>query len=156
VTFLLHTTSKPKISYADLAQIFSTTTPTLSEVSEAVRNIRSKKFPDWRLVGTAGSFFKNPIIKKSSAEHLRSKYPELPLHAVSDDETKVSLGYILDKVCNLKGFRVDKVGLSPAQALVLINYGDATAAEITSFVTEIKKIVFEKTNLVIECEVQFI
>jgi len=158
VNFLLNKKINPKISYADLKNIFTSAENILHprEVRGAVINIRANKFPNWRVVGTAGSFFKNPIIKKSEAEALRARYPGLPVYPLGPTAAKVSLGYILDKVANLKGFRVGQVGLYKDQALVLINHGGATAQEIISFVKIVSAKVEELTGIKIEPEVRFV
>lgn len=157
VRFRLSSTPVPRVSYRDLAQYFaSTPLPTLTAVREAVAFIRSRKFPDWHTVGTAGSFFKNPIVEREIADALTALYPELPVFEVNEREKKVSLGYVLDKICGLKGYRHGAVGLYEAQALVLVNYGGATTAEIRGFVREVATIVKEKTRLEIEPEVRTI
>jgi UDP-N-acetylmuramate dehydrogenase len=156
VNFLLHKKFTAKVSYADLAKRFSTELPTAQSVRDALIEIRGNKFPDWKVVGTAGSFFKNPIIPRVQGEALRAQYAELTLYDVSADTVKVPLGYILDKVCNLKGFRVGNVGLYPEQALVLVNYGGATPAQINAFVEEIKSRVFADTGIIIEPEVKYV
>lgn len=154
VTFLLHKDSSPYLHYHDLATFFSgTTTPNISDVRQAVIEIRSKKFPDWTQTGTAGSFFKNPVISRTAAEGLRVVYPELPLYDVSNSLVKCSLGYVLDKVCGLKGYGRGRVRLYEKQALVLVAETGASADDIKNFVDEITEIVFLKTKIVIECEV---
>ncbi len=75
---------------------------------------------------------------------------------VDAQTAKVSLGYVLDKVCGLKGYRQGAVGLFEAQALVLVNYGGATAFDIMNFVHEVSKIVYQKTMITIEPEVRFV
>lgn len=156
VNFLGHKKFTAKVSYADLQKIFSIATPTAQSVREALIKIRSEKFPDWKVVGTAGSFFKNPIIARSHGLALQAKYKDLPIYDVSADLVKVPLGYILDKVCNLKGYREGNVGLYKEQALVLVNYGGATAGEISAFVEEIKSRVYSATGITIEPEVRIV
>ena len=156
VFFTLKENSAPKIAYADLQKYFSDNTPTLSEVRKAVATIRSQKFPDWKKVGTAGSFFKNPFISVAEADRLRAVYPELPVYEMGSDIVKIPLGYVLDKLCGLKGYQVGNVGLFQAQALVLVNYGGATTDEIKNFAAEITEKVFAKTKIVINPEVTFI
>ncbi len=126
--------------------------PSLEEIRKAVLEIRSKKFPDFSKVGTAGSFFKNPIISVSRFEKLKAKYPELPFFAAKDG-VKIPLAFILDKICGLKGFKKGNVELFQNQPLVLMNTGGATAKEISEFSAEIKKVVKEKTDIGIEEEV---
>lgn len=156
VTFLLTRNFVPKISYTDLKNYFGELIPTALEVRAAVQMIRSKKFPDWTRVGTAGSFFKNPIIPKSEAIALLSAYPLLPVYEVDENNVKIPLGFVLDKICGLKGFTDGGVGLFAAQALVLVHDGTVTTHEILNFVSLIQKKVFEKTKIKIEPEVRFI
>lgn len=157
VELYLSTEVKQKISYADLQKYFTdNTSPTQNEIREAVKNIRAQKFPDWTKVGTAGSFFKNPLVTKEHYEQLQMEYPDLPGYESEEGMVKISLGYVLDKVCGLKGYRDGKVGLSEAQALVLINYEDASAEEVKHFVEKIKEKVFEKTKIKIYPEVIFV
>jgi len=154
VIFSLRRELSPQLEYKDLKNYFTTyTTPSLSEIREAVIQIRSQKFPDWTVVGTAGSFFTNPIITKSHFTKLLTKYPDLPGYEMTNDRIKVPLGWILDKVCNLRGYQVGNVGTYEAQSLVVVNYGDATAAEVKSFADRISEKVFQATEIKIEWEV---
>jgi len=157
VTFRLSKEPKPNISYKDLAAFFATqkTPPSPKNIREAVLQIRSKKFPDLSKVGTAGSFFKNPIVSAEQFSTLKSKYPDLPSFAAKNG-VKVPLAYILDKICGLKGFKKGNVELFQNQPLVLVNTGSATAKEIRDFSAEIKKAVKEKTDIDIEEEVVFV
>ncbi len=153
VAFLLTNTATPNLSYKDLQNYFNeNTTPQLSEIREAVLSIRSKKFPDWNVEGTAGSFFKNPVVAKEVFNELQQRYPEVPGFVVNNDQVKVSLGWILDKVCGLKGYTKGKVRLFETQALVLVCEKGTESNEIENFADEIAKKVFEKTNLKIEKE----
>ncbi len=156
VSLRLKKNSAPKISYADLAKIFVDIVPTIKEVRDAVIKIRNSKFPDWRVLGNAGSFFKNPIITKTHYEQLMIQYESLPAYESGEDMVKIPLGYVLDRICGLRGYRVGAVGLYEAQALVLVNYGGATEVEVKKFVAEITKKVFDKTKIKIEPEVNFI
>lgn len=153
VTYRLHTTPTPQVTYKDLAQFFATVTPSLAVIRAAVIAIRSKKFPNWHEVGTAGSFFKNPTIPRAQYEALCTRYPELPGFDAGGDLVKVPLGWILDKVLNLKGTGTDTVGTYQGQALVLINKGGATAADFTTFAERITQQVHEATGIVVEWEV---
>jgi UDP-N-acetylmuramate dehydrogenase len=157
VTLKLSIEPQPQLGYADIA-----TLATRSEVltPQIVRNeiisVRSKKFPDWSVVGTAGSFFKNPFITRAAYELLKEKYEALPGFLQDSGDIKVSLGYILDKVCGLRGYCEGPVCLFEKQALVLIAREGATASDVKKFVNKVTSIVFEKTNIKIECEVQFV
>ncbi len=124
---------------------------TPQEIREAVIKIRKEKLPDWHMLGTAGSFFKNPIVPIGSVN-----YPDLPKYPYSDTHEKISLAWIIDKICGLKGYRKGNVGLYQNQALVIVNYGGATKQEIDDFANEIAKKVKEMTGLDIEREVETI
>jgi len=156
VTFRLQKNYTPTLTYGDLQSLQSREQLTPRMVRDAVIAIRAQKFPNCKKVGTAGSFFKNPIITNEQYTQLKQQYSELPGYLQADGMVKVSLGWILDKVCNLRGYTEGNVGLYEAQALVLVNNRTATAAEIDVFAKKISEIVFSKTNIHIEREVCFI
>jgi len=154
VTLKLSLNEKPQCTYADLAKYFDNEkTPTVLSIRHAVQDIRSKKFPNWTEVGTAGSFFKNPIVPESVAQALVEKYPDLPHYNEADEMVKLSLAYILDKVCGLRGYKKGNVGLYEKQALVLVVEKGACASEVIEFANEVTQKVFLKTELQIEQEV---
>ncbi len=111
----------------------------MHDIRKAVCEIRKNKFPDWHSVGTAGSFFKNPTISKEAFILLSSKYPGIPGYEQKNGSYKIALGWVLDKVLSLKGYRTGAVGLYSEQALVLVNHGGATADAIKKFSDEIIK-----------------
>jgi UDP-N-acetylmuramate dehydrogenase len=157
VTFALSKEPRPRVSYADLAKRYSDSIPNHpQDIRDSVISIRSSKFPDWHSTGTAGSFFKNPIIPRTQAEALREHYPDLPLYDVDALRVKCSLGYILDKVCGLRGYGEGTVRLYEKQALVLVAESGATAYEIEQFSDMIIKKVFSATGIQIEREVTFV
>jgi UDP-N-acetylmuramate dehydrogenase len=154
VTFVLSLQPRPQLTYADLIQYFvDKPAPILGDIRQAVQLIRAQKFPNWNITGTAGSFFKNPIVPKKVAEVLLEKYPELPSYSEEGDMVKLSLGYILDKICGLKGYKQGKVRLYEKQALVLVAERGAKASEIILFAEDIKQKVFLETGIKIEYEV---
>jgi UDP-N-acetylmuramate dehydrogenase len=154
VTCTLATDREPRLEYGDLQQLDQATC-TLADVRAKVIEIRSSKFPDWHTVGTAGSFFKNPIISVDQHTQLLQQYPALPTFVMPDGRYKISLGWVLDKVCDLRGYRVGAVGLYHNQALVLINTGDSATA-IEDFAAQIAALVYDKTAIKIEPEVRFV
>lgn len=166
VTYALSRVSMPRLEYKDLAERFSKAgvgaqerspfAPTPADIRAAVIDIRKKKFPDLKVVGTAGSFFKNPIVSKDEAAALHLLYPELPTYPQSDGRVKVSLGFVLDKICGLRGWRDGGVGLYENQALVLVNYENASAKNISDFAEKVAEKVFSKTKIKIEPEVNFL
>jgi UDP-N-acetylmuramate dehydrogenase len=152
--FALNPKGRPNLVYKDLKDYFAgKPEPTLAQMREAVVEIRTRKLPNLTQVGTAGSFFKNPVVPKEQYELLARRFPGLTGHDEGSGMMKVSLGWILDKVCGLKGVRRGAVGTHAAQALVLVNYG-GTAAEVEGFAKSIAESVKEKTGLEIEWEVE--
>lgn len=157
VTFLLTKTPTPVLSYNDVTRYFKDNPkPTLRDIREAIIAIRSKKFPDWRIVGTAGSFFKNPVLTEAAFKALRGKHPTVPGFTLPDGRIKVPLGFVLDKILNLKGERTGDVGLYEDQALVLVNYGGASYTEVETFAKDIVERVKVATGIDVEYEVTYI
>jgi UDP-N-acetylmuramate dehydrogenase len=154
VTFRVSREPSPQVTYRDLAlQFANDNAPTIRQVREAVCAIRKNKFPDWRNLGTAGSFFKNPIVRNETYAVLHEKYPDLPAYIYDDQHYKIALGWILDHVLALKGFREGNVGLYERQALVLINHGGGTAKEVLAFSDSIMQKIFDATGIHVEREV---
>lgn len=160
VAFRLKKNGMPNISYKDVANFFAKENedvtqikvPTVADVRNAIIKIRSEKLPDIKKYGTAGSFFKNPIISAEKYAELLEKFPGMPSYPVGGDK-KIPLAWILDKVCGLNGYREGNVGLYETQPLALVNFGGATSTEIKNFAKKIANIVKEKTEIEIEWEV---
>jgi len=155
VTFLLDKKFKPVLGYPDLQKYFSDSTPTIEKLRSAILEIRRHKFPDLGKVGTAGSFFKNPIIDSGHYARLTKVYPELPGYAQTRG-VKVSAAWLIDNVAQAKGIREGNVGTHGSQALVFVNYGQATATELDIFATKISDLVFKKTGIQLAREVCFV
>lgn len=158
VTYCLSKEAQPVLTYKDVKNYFKDSAhPSLSEVRDAICGIRSKKFPDWNEVGTAGSFFKNPIISREQYEVLKEQYPDMPSYYVAGTErVKIPLGYVLDKILSMRGVEDGLVGTYQEQALVLIAKKGSTAQDITQFAKAIEKKVFDATSITIEWEVTFL
>ncbi|HEY1196032.1 UDP-N-acetylmuramate dehydrogenase [Flavobacterium sp.] len=149
---------KINTSYGDiLAELAKNniTEPALKDVSNAVIAIRQSKLPDPKELGNSGSFFKNPIISKSDFEKIHQKFPEMKFYEVSDTEVKVPAGWLIEQA-GFKGKRFGDAGVHKNQALVLVNYGNATGQEILAVSKEVQKTVFEKFGIQIEAEVNVI
>ncbi|MDP3661708.1 MAG: UDP-N-acetylmuramate dehydrogenase [bacterium] len=156
VAFRLQKDGAPNLQYKDLAEYFSSGgAPTLQQIRRAVLEIRARKFPDLKTHGTAGSFFKNPIISKEKFEELKKRFPGLSGFPVPSG-VKVPLAWILDKICGLKGFEQDNTALWKDQPLVLVNKGGASASAVSALADNIAHIVKEKTGIEIEREVNFL
>ncbi|MFH7013058.1 UDP-N-acetylmuramate dehydrogenase [Flavobacterium sp. FlaQc-52] len=131
------------------------TTPTLKDVSNAVIAIRQSKLPDPKELGNSGSFFKNPILLKSDFEKIHQKFPEMKFYEVSDTEVKVPAGWLIEQA-GFKGKRFGDAGVHKNQALVLVNYGNATGQEILAVSKAVQDTVFKTFGIHIEAEVNVI
>lgn len=143
-------------SYRDVAEWFAGrggNRPAPAEVREAVLAIRRRKMPDVAETGTAGSFFKNPVLTREDYEALAARYPGLPGMEERSQRVKVPLAWILDKVCGLRGARRGPVGTHAGQALVIVNEG-GSASEVEAFADEIAATVLARTGIAIEWEVE--
>lgn len=157
VTFALQKNGILKTDYKDVQEYFlkhAITGASVSDVRNAVIAIRTAKLPDVREYGTAGSFFKNPIVSNNLANEVLRKYPDIPLYPAGTDTKKISAGWLLDKVCRLKGVEAGRVGTYKNQALVIVNHGGATTKEVLEFAKSLQKQVKEKTGVSLEFEVQ--
>ncbi|MFC4222204.1 UDP-N-acetylmuramate dehydrogenase [Flagellimonas marina] len=129
--------------------------PTIRDISNAVIAIRKSKLPDPKELGNSGSFFKNPIVSHKTYTKLIKKYPKLPSYEVEDGEYKIPAGWLIEQ-CGFKGKRFGDAGVHEKQALVLVNYGNATGAEIWKLAQHIQKEVDEQFKIKIQPEVNII
>jgi UDP-N-acetylmuramate dehydrogenase len=128
---------------------------TIQAISQAVVNIRSSKLPDWKIVGNAGSFFKNPIIKEEQLYHLKDSYPNIVFFPAGEGYVKLAAGWLIEQ-CGWKGYKEGDAGCYPMQALVLVNYGNAKGEEIYRLSEKIIQSVKEKFDVTLEREVNII
>jgi UDP-N-acetylmuramate dehydrogenase len=140
---------------ADTLKEMGVTQPSVKTISDAVIHIRQTKLPDPKVIGNAGSFFKNPEIPVFSFEKIKSDYPEVPSYPTVSGMTKVPAGWLIEK-CGWKGKVVGHTGVHKNQALVLVNYGEAKGEEIKTLSIEIQKSVKAKFGIELEAEVNFI
>jgi UDP-N-acetylmuramate dehydrogenase len=149
---------KINISYGDIAGELakkSIENPSLTDVSNAVIAIRQSKLPDPKELGNSGSFFKNPILLKTEFEPIHAKFPEMKFYEVSETEVKVPAGWLIEQA-GFKGKRFGDAGIHKNQALVLVNYGNATGQEILAVSRDIQATVFRIFAIHIEAEVNLI
>ncbi|WP_375240331.1 UDP-N-acetylmuramate dehydrogenase [Polaribacter sp.] len=129
--------------------------PSLQDVSNAVIAIRKSKLPDPKEIGNSGSFFKNPVISKDQFLELQKENPNIPNYPVSDTEIKVPAGWLVEQ-SGFKGKRFGDVGIHEKQALVLVNYGNASGKEIYLLAQKIQEKVFKSFGISLEIEVNVI
>lgn len=128
---------------------------TIQTISEAVIKIRQSKLPDPQVVGNAGSFFKNPTIALSHYEVLLQTHSSMPGYQVDNQNIKVPAGWLIEQ-CGWKGKTIKNVGVHPKQALVLVNYGGGSGAEILALAKQIQASVFQKFEIKLTPEVNII
>lgn len=155
VTLELKKSFTPNISYGALKQHLQEEGiqhPTLQEVSNAVIDVRQSKLPDPNEIGNNGSFFKNPVIDVFHYDELKKSYHDLPGYPVTEHLVKIPAGWLIDRA-GWKGFRKGDAGVHKKQALVLVNYGKASGAEIVSLSTLIQNDIVKKYGIKLHREV---
>jgi UDP-N-acetylmuramate dehydrogenase len=125
--------------------------PTATDVSRAICSIRSEKLPDPAVLGNAGSFFKNPLVSTTLVAQLKGEYPDLVAYAQPDGQMKLAAGWLIERA-GWKGFRDADAGVHKAQALVLVNYGDATGLQLLDLAQRIQKDISERFHVELEME----
>ncbi len=131
------------------------TQPTPLGVAEAISRIRMRKLPNPALIGNAGSFFKNPLVDPETLGRLLAAHPALPHWPVGAGQAKLSAAWLIE-ACGLKGLRAGDAGISPLHALVLVNFGNATGAQIGTLAEQVRETVRAQFEVEIEAEPRII
>ena len=158
VLFKLAKNKKLNLEYVPLKNLFDrkgNNEISIQDVRDAVILIRKSKLPEPTEIGNAGSFFKNPIITSGKSEELKREFNDLNGYPEQNNKVKISAGWLIEK-CGLKGKRIGNVGVHEKQALVIVNYGNASGKEIVEFSKMIKSKVEEKFGIKIINEVNII
>ena len=159
VEFALPRSAPLKLDYAGIGDELATmgvSHPTPSLVAEAVCRIRRRKLPDPAVIGNAGSFFKNPIVPARFAADLQSAHAALPVFRGNDDSTrKLSAAWLIDQ-CGWKGHRDGDAGVAASHALVLVNHGHATGAQLLDLARRIAESVQQRFGVALEPEPRII
>jgi UDP-N-acetylmuramate dehydrogenase len=155
VQFRLSTHPQIRTQYGDIQATldgWGISQPTIRDISNAVIHIRQSKLPNPAEIGNCGSFFKNPVVKNEVIPALQAQHPDLKTYPASEGFTKVPAGWLIEKG-GWKGFRRGSIGVHAKQALVLVNYGGGTGAEIIALAKEIQADIFQKFGIELEMEV---
>ena len=148
---------KVKVDYGAIQKELAhmgTSEPTPKQISNAIIAIRESKLPDPAKLGNSGSFFKNPIVNIELADKLVSQYPDIPCYDALDGK-KIAAGWLIEKA-GWKGFRDGDAGVHKKQALVLVNYGEATGAQILDLSKKIIADIHQKFEVLLETEVNLL
>lgn len=158
VTFRLDKNPKFNTSYGAIGQeleMMGATDLSIGLISQAVINIRSSKLPDWKIIGNAGSFFKNPVIGNEQFADIKEAFPQVVAFPAAAQTTKLAAGWLIEQ-CGWKGFRRGDAGCYSKQALVLVNYGKAAGSEIFELSQSIIESVHQKFGVLLEREVNIV
>ena len=146
------------INYGTIASqlaLMNIENPTIQDISKAVIAIRESKLPNPKVIGNSGSFFKNPVVKKTHYEKLLQNFTDMPSYPVSDENVKIPAGWLIEKA-GFKGKRFGDYGVHKNQALVLVNYGNAKGSDILKLSELIQKTIHRLFGISIEAEVNIL
>lgn len=129
--------------------------PTLQQLHDAICDIRDTKLPDPKKTGNAGSFFKNPVVDKTTFNTLKEKFQDMPSFTEPNGKIKIPAGWLIEQ-CGWKGLNEGNVGVYEKQALVLVNRGGCTGKDIVGLAERIEKSVNEKFGIKLQAEVNFV
>lgn len=158
VTYRLHRRFTPHTAYGNIAaelQRLDIATPTAAQLRDVIISIRRDKLPDPAVEGNAGSFFMNPIISRAQYESLLATWPVMPHYDVDADRVKIPAGWLIEQ-CGWKGKSLGKAGVHSRQALVLVNRGGATGADIIHLSDTIRADVRTRFDIDIHPEVNIL
>lgn len=154
VVYKLQKNAQFNLKYGSLTNYIDEQTATLQNVREGIINVRKTKLPDPKEIGSAGSFFKNPIIPTKQAEILKQKFANMVTYPAPNG-TKIAAGWLIDSL-GLKGYSIGGAKVHEKQALVLTNTGNATSSDVVELAQHIQKLVFETYGIEIVPEVIYL
>ncbi len=158
VTYRLAKQFTPHLDYGNIRGALAEKgimNPTAAELRQVIMDIRDAKLPDPKVEGNAGSFFMNPIVAKEKYLELVAQYPDMPHYYVDGQHEKIPAGWMIDQ-CGWKGRSMGKAGVHGRQALVLVNRGGATGADIVALCEAIRHDVRERFGIDIHPEVNIL
>ncbi len=155
VRFRLSRTPRPCLDYGELRDELrarGVASPGAREVADAVCAIRRRKLPDPAEIGNAGSFFRNPVVERARAEQLARAHSGMPVYpGISPATAKLSAAWMIDR-CGWKGWRDGDAGVHERHALVLVNHGNASGAQIVALATRIRESIRQRFGIELEPE----
>lgn len=158
VRFRLSRRCTPRLDYGELREeltargVQADAAPaSATAIAEAVSAIRRRKLPDPAVLPNAGSFFKNPVLDAGTAHALRERFTDLPAHPAPGGGAKLSAGWLIERA-GFKGARRGDAGVAPQHALVLVNHGRATGAELLALAREVQAGVLQRFGVALEPE----
>ena len=158
VRFALPKNWKPVLGYADIEKKrlqANIDAPTALQIYEWVCEIRRAKLPDWRVLGNAGSFFKNPTVSAEQCLDIIEREPKIVHYVLADGSVKLAAGWLID-ACGWKGKHIGNAGVYERQALVLVNRGGSTnpvtGGEVMTLAKSIQTSVYERFGIMLEHE----
>ena len=154
VRFALSRTLQAHLDYGPVRQRLAeqgVTEPTAQAISEAICSIRREKLPDPAELGNAGSFFKNPVVSVELVERIRAQYPGVVAYPQADGQVKLAAGWLIEQA-GWKGHREGDAGVHRLQSLVLVNYGQASGAQMHALARRIQADILERFGVELEME----
>ena len=155
VNLRLQKTPEYKLDYGNLTETLKGREITLHSIRDVVIEVRRSKLPESKELGSAGSFFMNPVIPNEQFCKLKDKYENIPSYPATEGFVKVPAGWLIDQ-CGIKGKREGNVGTYEKQALIIVNHGGATGDEIATFAEKIRHAVNEKFGVILTPEVKYV
>lgn len=145
-------------AYGDIQKVLeqkAISNPTIKDVSDAVIAIRESKLPNPKELGNAGSFFKNPEVEKQIAEKIQTEFPLVPKYNLNNGNVKIPAAWLIEQ-CGWKGKQIGQTGNHAKQALVIVNYGNASGNEIWQHALTVQQSVQQKFGILLETEVNVV
>ena len=156
VTYRLNKSATFKLSYGNLSdKVAELGGASLANVRRAVCEIRDAKLPSPSKIGSAGSFFMNPIVDVYKAASLKNEYPAMPQYPAGENGIKLSAGWMIEQ-CGWKNTPHEHVGVYSKQALVVVNLGGATGSDVLDFAADVVNSVKDKFGVLLQMEVNVI
>lgn len=158
VVFRLSREFRPHLDYGNIRaelQRQGIGNPDAQQLRNVIIGIRQSKLPDWKVTGNAGSFFMNPVVDREKYEALAAQYPGMPHYYIDEQHEKIPAGWMIEQ-CGWKGRSMGRAGVYAKQALILVNLGGATGAEIVKLCDTIRQDVQQKFGIDIHPEVNIV